>query len=569
MTALRAFAPSPFSSYHLVWKLLRARWHITWNSIRRASRRRRIGWAILALVILTAMGAGFILLSKVPFGQIGLNALPTAFATGAFLLAFTTGCGTVLQELYLRSDLELLLSAPLPMWTVFAAKLIQATLPGFLLMLLLSAPFMAGWGASLGYTWAYYISLPLVLALTSLAAAGLSALVVMTIVRAVPARRVAEVLGLIVGVGSLLCSQSQWLIRGSGRGAGLQSLNLMRDTLARLDVPWSPLAWAGHSLIAAGEGTWAVWLGDLVLFAGVCLAAFGVSLIGAERLYYTGWARTRAEAPQRPGRTLNSAVQQPARRPALVPPPMWAVVLKDLRVIPRDLRQLSQLITPLILGVLYLFSLLTTGRSLRTVILPQALGRLTDLQFYATVAITLFVGWSVLNRLGFMAISSEGRNYWLLKTAPLSAGRLLAAKFLVAYLPFLILTTLFLTVAGLLQGVKPGLFACGWLALTFSGAGLTGLSLAFGVAGANLAWESPRQMIGGWTGCLGPVIGGVYGLVNLLLFLGIPFMLAVLGAPAGLGWLAGLSLGLVLSLLTAWASLTWARGQVPTLGEET
>ena len=49
-------------------------------------------------------------------------------------------------------------------------------------------------------------------------------------------------------------------------------------------------------------------------------------------------------------------------------------------------------------------------------------------------------------RLAAMGFSHEGRYYWLLKTAPVSASQLLAAKFAVAYLPALALGWAFMLV---------------------------------------------------------------------------------------------------------------------------
>jgi hypothetical protein len=65
----------------------------------------------------------------------------------------------------------------------------------------------------------------------------------MLVVRVFPARRVAEVIGLVVGVGSFLCSQSgqfaNWV--DVSRQQAVDSLQLV----TRVNSPWSPLAWAG------------------------------------------------------------------------------------------------------------------------------------------------------------------------------------------------------------------------------------------------------------------------------------------------------------------------------------
>jgi hypothetical protein len=104
--------------------------------------------------------------------------------------------------------MEFLLAAPIPPRAVFVTKLVQAVLPNFLFMCLFNLPALIGLGIAQGYNIVYFVMVPVTLVLLMLAGAGLAALGVMLVVRLVPARRVAEVLGLVGGVTSILCSQS-------------------------------------------------------------------------------------------------------------------------------------------------------------------------------------------------------------------------------------------------------------------------------------------------------------------------------------------------------------------------
>jgi ABC-2 type transport system permease protein len=152
-----------------------------------------------------------------------------------------------------------------------------------------------------------------------------------------------------------------------------------------------------------------------------------------------------------------------------------------------------------------------------------------DIEMYTSVGLSLFVGWMLLGRLAGMGFSQEGRSYWLLKTAPLTAGQLIGAKFLAAYLPALALSWLFLLAIGLLH--QPG-FALVVVALCL--AGNTGINLAFGIAGANLNWEDPRQMQRTSSSCLGAMASMIYLPVSLLLFFGPPVGLSALFSLTGI-----------------------------------
>ena len=58
---------------------------------------------------------------------------------------------------------------------------------------------------------------------------------------------------------------------------------------------------------------------------------------------------------------------------------------------------------------------------------------------YANAGISLFISWPLLSRLAMMSFSLEGKQYWLLKSAPVTTARLVTGKYLVAYIPTLIL----------------------------------------------------------------------------------------------------------------------------------
>jgi ABC-2 type transport system permease protein len=188
----------------------------------------------------------------------------------------------------------------------------------------------------------------------------------------------------------------------------------------------------------------------------------------------------------------------------------------------RDLHNLSQVIGALIMGVVLGLMLLRAGGE------PlagqgnapgQFMAILQSGMVYGSMVIGLFVGWGMVSRLALVAYSMEGRGYWILKTAPLSAHKLLTAKFLMAFIPSLVLGWIYLIFIAILQ--KPPLSAIlyGLPSIGLILAGLCGISLALGVRGANLTWTDPRKMDSGVGGVLRLVISIIYQQVTLVLFL--------------------------------------------------
>jgi len=577
-----------------VGKLLYLRLLIVTRGFRRARRRRKIWLIFTGLVVLAFMGfLAFVSWQILRFMQRPelaqaagdfnrlLEAVPVLMMSGAFLGIFLTSFGVLLQALYLSGDMDFLLATPVPIRAVFIAKLLQAVLPNFTLLCLFSLPMLYGLGAAYGYTPLFYPLALVMMSALALAAAGLSALLVMAVVRVFPARRVAEVIGFVGAIFSLLCSQTGNLAQYSdvSRNQAMQAMSLLQ----RVDTPWSPFAWAGRGLTAIGEGRWLAGLGlsglILVLSGGI----FFVSLATAERLYYSGWASLQNQGRKRkvrpPARTAGSpstaaAIRRTLAAPGLrlvglIPAPIRALIGKDWLVLRRDLKNLSQLVTPMIFGIIYAFMLLRdqSKTPFDPDLPPWANLILQDARIYGGVALALFVGWMLLSRLAGMGFSQEGRSYWLLKTAPLSVGQLILAKYLVAYLPAAGLSLLYLGGVWLLGGggLQAGLYAL--LATALAVAGCTGLNLAFGIVGANLTWEDPRQMQKTASSCLGAFITMIFMPIVLGLFLAPPVLFRIFDLPVILGQAAGLAMGSGLSLIAAILPPALARKRIERLGE--
>jgi ABC-2 type transport system permease protein len=577
--------PQP-SLWSYVWKLLRLRLVIVISEFRRSKLRRKIGMAVLGILALGGLVFAFVLswlllgFLRSPqvtqyFGNasILLNSITALVVTASCLVILVSSFGVLLQALYLAGDMEFLLSAPVPIRAIFISKLLQAILPNFGLVLLFGLPVLYGLGAAQGYNFLYYPVVIILLSLLALAIAGMASLLVMLVVRIFPARRVAEMLGFLVAIISLICSQS---------GQFANYANISGDQAAqaiglatRFNSPWSPLAWVGRSMVDIGEGHWL--RGGLLVLITVILTAgiFAISLATAERLYYSGWASVQISTRKKKNTASNRYTKKRAAPLAsafsrVIPTAVGGIMSKDFMMLRRDLRNMSQIVTPLILGILYAFMLIGRGGQppAGQGEAPQAfMDAVGNLMVYGNVGISLFVGWSLLSRLATMAFSQEGKQYWILKSAPLSVWQLITAKYLVAYLPTLVLGMGFLIVISILQHINIGTFVFSLTVVVITLAGLASLSLTFGVLGANFNWEDPRRIAQGSAGCFGAIASIVFLVLSLGVFFGPSLLTGVLGLPLALGQVIGLLLGGVFCLAAGFIPLWSVHSRVARLNE--
>jgi len=587
-----------------VWKLIRLRLLLTLNGFKHAKTGRKI------LVVVAYLGllafAGFIFLMSwlllnflrspqltkyvgievTPF----LEAVPVLIFTALFLGILLSSFGVLLQVLYLSGDMDFLLSSPVPIRAVFVTKLLQAVLPNFGLISLFGLPVLYGLGISSHYNILYYPLVLLVMVLLTLAAAGLSAMLVMVVARLFPARRVAEILGFFTALLTILCSQIGNLTNSFGHSTDIsgEQVNSLFTLLMRFNTPWMPLNWAGQGLVALGEGRWLSGLLLVTLTLGLSAVTFMVALATAERWYYSGWAGMQVVARKKkslrtlpPAGTMQQAQGRPLR-PAttaetataswvgrFLPAPVRGIVWKDFLMLSRDLRNLSQLISPLIFGVIYSLMFFRTGQFFtgQGDAPIWVMDSLRTLATYGNVGMSLFVGWMLLGRLSGMAFSSEGKNYWMLKASPVRPSHLLAAKYLVAYLPTLALGSFFLVGISILQKISPGVFLYSLLTVAMCLAGMNGILLGFGTAGANFNWEDPRKMNAGNLGCLGQFLTMLFLPLAFGLFIGPLFLVNLFQWPQGYGYLVGGIVGIVVTGTCAILPLWLVQKKVDRLGE--
>ncbi len=495
--------------------------------------------------------------------------LPVMLMGVAFLTILLTSFGLLLQALYLSGDMDFLLAAPVPMRAVFLSKLLQAIVPNLALISLLVLPVLFGLGSAEGYNVLYYPLVILSLLALALAAAGLAGMLVMGVVHVFPARRAAEILGFVGAVFTILCSQSGQFARMSTmEEAQLQQAAIL---VSRFDTPWSPLAWAGRGLVQVGQGEWVgggMLLGVLLL----CAAVFGGALVLSERLYYSGWASVSVASTRkrRPAKRLVAAEAAGARRRTGRGSPVWAIVVKDFAVMRRDLRNLSGMVTPVIMGIVYAFLMVRGGGEP-----PPGRGEapefflqgFRELSVFGDIGIALFVGWMLSTRLATMAFSQEGKSWWILKSSPSDAARLLSAKYLVAYLPGAVLGSAFVVGISILRGTSLGEVLFSLIVVALCYAAITGVNLAFGVVGANFEWDDPRRMVRGAAGCLSALASAIaLGMCMGLFF--VPVLGAgLLGLPSAAGKLVGLGLGALACAACAVGPLMLVRSRVPLLAE--
>lgn len=241
----------------------------------------------------------------------------------------------------------------------------------------------------------------------------------------------------------------------------------------------------------------------------------------------------------------------------------------------RDSRQVATLFTQVIAAVFILFILArpTADESLLTLTQqgewPAGLWWLRALLSPGVTVsgMVLMVGWSVFFQAARVSLALEGRAFYILKIAPISARQVLRGKALGILAPYALLCTVTLMAGWYFVRFSIFWLPYGWICLLLIGGGMLTLGTAVGFPWVNLDWDDPRRM-GSRRGNLYSVLGSfIVGFVGSMVAL-LGFGLSV-RAPA---WSLFYSILAVMILIALFAAVAdWASKLVdaswPALGE--
>ena len=246
-------------------------------------------------------------------------------------------------------------------------------------------------------------------------------------------------------------------------------LDMAHTAGAALSSAYPPANWAARAVQGG--------MASLTLLGGVSL---GAAAIAAALLLR--WPPTRT------GRQISTPAPGRANRPL---PPLWALVRKEWRRILASPLYLMNTGMPLWLApvMLLLLPLVKPDAVSMLRAMPQVIAPLTR---FLPLAACVFAGMSVPSAI---SLSMEGKNAWLMCTAPVSTGTLLGAK---ALFSFLFCLPPALLGAGLMVWhLRPG-WAAGLAALLLPAALCAFLSvwgLALDLRFARYDWESEQQIV--------------------------------------------------------------------------
>ncbi|HVN67548.1 MAG TPA: hypothetical protein VMT55_04180 [Candidatus Sulfotelmatobacter sp.] len=449
-----------------------------------------------------------------------------------------------LSLLFAKDEVQFYLSLPVERLSVFWIKFLETCWASLWTILLVLLVFLAVVQNYFRLSALFFLTGAVGLALFLLIPAILAVLAVILISRVFPivrARGILVVAGLLTGssvLASIRFMRPENLATAEGK---MRLLTFIQD-LHRPWMTWLPSEWAANIIYAQSRHDPAGVLVNFSLLAGTTALLVFILYLTARFYYVRVWQEAVISSP------LVSPKFFWENIPKIFPAGARPFIRKDLISLSRDTVEKGSRLILIPLGAVYYYSIYILAAQLRS-----GFGSIFSFFFiymfnffYCSVVISGLSGRWVLP-----SVSLEGVNFQMLKSSPAGLAGFFKAKFLIAFVPLLLIGEALALGAGLILGYSPVNLLISVLVTAFICWGLTLVALIIGTREADFTIKEPIDFLLGYNGfaCL------IYEVVFICL------VMLLIGLPAGFflanGFSFSFSAALAAALLGAGA-LYWS-----------
>lgn len=472
------------------------------NRYRRYSKSARIRLGALVLLGI-GFGAGIFtffyralsyFLSVPEFGPIlTYKLLGMVFVTFFSILLFSN-IVTSLSTFFLARELERVVAAPVPVRNLFYARFAETVIDSSWMMMLFAAPAFLAYGVVHDTGPSFYLTTIATLPPFLLIPAAVGVTITTTLVNAFPARRTKDILLLLAVFSIALLYTLFRMVRPERlvNPEGFADFTAFLNAMQTPEYTFLPSTWATEIIFPM----LGLRDGNPLFYYSVLISTAAVAVMTCEavvtRSFAAGW--TKAQEGRQTRKSLRPLWE---RIVSLLTSPFSSatrvLIEKEIKTFFRDTSQWSQLILLAALVVVYVynFSVLPIKGS------PLVTFYVKNVIAFVNLALAAFVTASVAARFVYPSISLEGRAFWAIKTAPVSARQIWWSKFWTGLVPLLILGEILIVATNSYLQVMPFMHWLAAVTLLVMLFPIVALALAVGIAYPNFEAENAAKIASG------------------------------------------------------------------------
>jgi ABC-2 type transport system permease protein len=397
-----------------------------------------------------------------------------------FSSAMTVAIGAFFTDL----DLETYHAAPISKARIVATRWGKTFAQSATIILVFTIPIFIAFARQYQLAARFYAEALLNLALLLTLPVTLGSLVIIALVRYFPVQRVHQI---VASIAMLVLTVAVIGFRMSKPERFFMPIST--DDLARVlqtielpSIERYPGTALADLMVARAEGRPSAPVSMRIAIPAV--AFFAAFLAIATRIYFRAFVRARESmAPAALGASAFARISD--RLLANLDAPTRAMLSKEIRTLSRDVAQWSQLFLMAALMFIYLYNIrmLPLGGDARATIVS-----------YANLGMAGFIIAAICLRFAYPSISSEGKAFWMLQSAPISYRRLLASKVLVYTIPLTALALILTAFANVLLNATAAVWFFTLIGGSLLAVTLVSLGVGMGALAPNFNAENPLQV---------------------------------------------------------------------------
>lgn len=218
--------------------------------------------------------------------------------------------------------------------------------------------------------------------------------------------------------------------------------------------------------------------------AAIALIAFALFVAMSRAWYFQAFVRARETmAPMAIGAA--SATSLLDRVLARADPPLRAMIGKEVRTIGRDVAQWSQIFLTAALLFIYLYNIR---------MLPLGGDTRATLVAYANLGMSGFVIAAICLRFAYPSVSSEGKAFWIIQSAPITYRAFLLVKVLVYAAPLTVFSLVLTAFSNLLLSANAAVWTFTLIGASLLAVTLVSLGVGMGALSPDFNAENPLQV---------------------------------------------------------------------------
>ncbi|MDI6704385.1 MAG: hypothetical protein QME40_06935 [bacterium] len=475
------------------------------------------------------------------FGPFLVDRLLSFFFMSLFCMLIFSNIIVCFSTLFVQEESNFLITLPIGYKEIFTSRFIESIFLSSWTFLILVTPLIVAYGRVRSCEVYFYLLTFLLFIPFVIIPAIISAIIVMILARIFPIRRSGT---LFFALCLLLIPVVVFMIRFKGfREIAVDPLAFLSHLMKSLrfcQFFLLPNHWLARSLSFAGDGNYSEAIFYFLVLIANVIFGLEILLFIAPKIYYKGFTKSQGLSKSTGYSTHREKWLEFLLK--ILPSPIRALVIKDIRLFVRDPTQWSQFLIFFGLIAIYIANIRSMPYEIEY---PFWKG----LILYLNIGSMGLVLAMLTTRFFFPLFSLEGKRFWLVGLAPIQRRLIIYEKLFLCTIISLLITEGLMIFSNIMLKTSLLIMVISCSVTFLMSISLVSLSIGLGMIYPNFREDAPSRIVSGLGGTINAILSLMYVALTTVI-LSYPFQLYLSGRETGGAIILAIACISLLSVLT-------------------